>query len=460
MSVDTPPRSQIPEPSGPRGPWQRARYYASRLRPRRVAATIAWAWNILRQIWRRRRMRGGSRLTVAVDAAALWGNLTGIGWYLYRVLEHLSHHPELHLRLYGPRLAQAPQDPRPPVPLPQGPAIEWVHVECPEELTLPPWRLAELVERVRPLLAAADGNEVLFLPNFLLPGTLRLTRQPRLVTLHDLAFRLHPETLRTATLDDLTSHLPRTLSRARRIVTPTATVAQEVRQVGLAPGIDVGEILHGPGQLASQPGAERADAPADAEELPAAVPDAFVLHVGTVEPRKNLQVLFDAWRLLRERGFSPPPLVLVGGDGWKLEQLASQIAEGQQQGWLIRPGYVTNPELATLYRRARAVVFPTLYEGFGLPAVETQSAGTPLLASDIPVLREVAGEGALYCPPRDAEAWGQALERLLTSPQLAQDLIVAGHRNIQRFSWQRSAELHGQALLTLAGRDPSATEGS
>jgi len=210
-------------------------------------------------------------------------------------------------------------------------------------------------------------------------------------------------------------------------------VRDEIIEAGLAAPESVTAVHHGPGQLANvEPGLP-----------PEGTPERFALHVGTIEPRKNLAVILDAWRRLRNEGASPPTLVLCGRLGWHSEEILPQLEQGEAEGWLLRFGYVDNPQLAALYHSALFVVFPSVYEGFGLPAVEAQWAATPLICSDIPVLREVAGEAALFVPPDSPEGWAEAVQSLSEDTPQREALSQRGRDHAATFSWP------GAALETL-----------
>ncbi|HXT22464.1 MAG TPA: glycosyltransferase family 1 protein, partial [Thermoanaerobaculia bacterium] len=179
--------------------------------------------------------------------------------------------------------------------------------------------------------------------------------------------------------------------------------------------------------------------------------------VGTLEPRKNLPLLLEAWRQVSRR--SPaPPLVLCGRWGWHSGDLARAVERGAGEGWLVHLGYVAPEQLAALYRGARLLALPSLYEGFGLPIVEAFAAGVPVVASDLPVLREVAGEAALFAPPENVDAWAAALARLLADDGLRADLAARGRARAERFDWRRSAAAHVDAWCAAAlreGREPA-----
>lgn len=432
-------------PFHPRRLWARARHLAHRmgyfhlrlwvlgLSPRRIAATVRWGWGFAAAVRRRRREE---RLTVAVDVSALWEPLTGIGWYLYRLLEHLAGRDDVRLRLYGPDFIDKGDLP-PRLELPAGPAIEVMRHRVPENLSFVHYYLAEKLRRVQAWLIAADGNRVLFAPNYFLPPWFDRCRGRLVATVHDLSVERVPETMRESTRRDLARHLRRTLGRAARVLTDSETVRSEIVAAGLAAADRVAAVHLGPGVRRDRGRKAR---------VPQGTPATYVLHVGTLEPRKDLPTLFAAWRLLRRRAggagaeLEPPPLVLVGGFGWKTEELRREMADGLEEGWIVHPGYVADEEVAALYRGALLVVVASIYEGFGLPAVEAMSAGVPLLCSDIPVLREVAGEAAVYAPPRDPEAWAARLAEVLGDEGLRAELARRGLKRAPRFDWRRTAD--------------------
>ncbi len=377
-----------------------------------------------------RKRRRDQRLTVAVDVTPLWESLTGVGWYLFRILERLTHVENVAIRLYGPNQLIGEDVPDPVVRLPEGPAIEHVVYEVPHDLALRPGLLMKFMQLAEPLLVALDRNRVLFAPNYFLPRKFKFARGRVVTTIHDLGSRKVPHTLAEETLTALEDNLRRSTARAQRIITVSAAVRDELVDLGYAPREAIDVVHHGPGQLAE----------VEATEIPESVRIPYVLHVGTLEPRKNVLGLLAVWEILRGRDVDVPLLVLCGRYGWKADELRKAVGEAEAAGWALHLGYVGEGELAALYRNATLVAFPTLYEGFGLPAVEAQQAGAPLVCSDLPVLHEVAGDGAAYAPPDDPEAFADAVEALLKDPDARRSLAERGRRNAAGLSWQRAAE--------------------
>jgi alpha-1,3-rhamnosyl/mannosyltransferase len=394
--------------------------------PRRLRRTFLWLRELLGEI---RRRRAETRLTVAVDVNSFYEPLTGIGWYLHQLLVHLAAREDLRLRLYGQSLVEEdPGAPRPAVEIPQGPSIERVSYAAPDGLVVPPWRAHQILRRLAPLLAAADGNDVLFAPNFLFPPLFRFARGARVATVHDLGVRKVPWAVRPDTGAALRQRLDRTLLEADLLLTPSEAVRHELREAGVSRD-RVRAIHHGTGLVAEDAGGQ----------TPARTPPRYALHVGTVEPRKNVSLLLAAWRLLPARRAGPPPLVLCGGFGWRAEAVRREIAAAEREGWVVHLGYVGLDELAALYRGAELVALPSLYEGFGLPAVEAMKAGAPLVASDLPVLREVAGEAALYAPPDRPDLWAERISELLADPERRERMKRKGLERARLFDWNRAA---------------------
>ena len=401
-----------------------------------VRETLHWTWSILASTLR---PGAGGRLTVAVDVDCFWDRLTGVGWYLFEILEHLSEAEDIRLRLYGQTLFPYRTDPQPVVAPPRGSAIELVSFPVPEwiprrvMLRLKPW--------LEPLVLALQRNAVLFAPNYVLPPKFRFARGAVVVVIHDLAYRRFSWTLQDETRAVLDAQWRRNLARAREVVTVSQAVRDELLAAEPLDPDRVTAIHHGPGHLSRQ----------DGGEPPEGLPRRYILHVGTIEPRKNVELLLAVWQQWVAENPSAPALVLCGRSGWKSDDLHGMLARAEADGWLRRPGYVDDAALAALYRHALAVVCPSLHEGFGLPVVESMAAGTPVVASDIPVFREVAGDAAVLLPVDDAGAWRRTLIELSADTAMRERLGALGRERAGTFDWSTAAALTRGVLRRAAG---------
>jgi glycosyltransferase involved in cell wall biosynthesis len=166
----------------------------------------------------------------------------------------------------------------------------------------------------------------------------------------------------------------------------------------------------------------------------------YFLFVGTIEPRKNLLVLLEAFRLFRERVSEEIQLVIVGGEGWKSKDFFSALEHHPFKADIIRPGYVPAIDLPALYSSAIAFVYPSKYEGFGLPILEAASCGTAIITADNSSLMEVGGPGALYFRTSDSDALASRMETLHSDQDLRNDMGGKCLVHAEQFTWDRFAE--------------------
>lgn len=254
-----------------------------------------------------------------------------------------------------------------------------------------------------------------------------------ITTIHDMTYVRYPEMMNQKNLRRIRRDFEYSLERSARILTVSEFSKREIMELLHIPAEKISVVYNAPALRE-----EAADFETVAEKYQ--IDDPYILYVGTIEPRKNLMRLLKAFRLMKKEQGIEHKLVLAGGSGWRnkeVYQMAESLPCAQD---VIFTGYVSEGEKSALYRHAAVFAFPTLYEGFGIPVLEAQSCGVPVLTSDCASLPEVGGEGALYVNPYDEKAIAQGLWKLLTDRELAEKLVRAGYENRKRFSWERSAE--------------------
>jgi glycosyltransferase involved in cell wall biosynthesis len=291
------------------------------------------------------------------------------------------------------------------------------------------------------LEVAAHPPDVLFVPSHVLP---LFTRPPAVVTVHDLGYlhfpQAHPPRQRRY-LNWSTRHNART---ARVVIADSeATRGDLVAHYGV-PARKI---------VVAYPGPEPGLAPVRDAQAIAAVKRRYgiwgdyFLHVGTLQPRKNLARLIQAFANLLAAAPQPNvQLVLAGKKGWLYGDLFSQARRLELEGRVLFPGYVDEADKSALLSGALAYVLPSLYEGFGFPALEAQVCETPLVCANTSSLPEVAGDAALLVDPLDVDALAGAMARLLNDTSLRANLVARGRRNCARFSWRACAETVMAAL--------------
>ncbi len=173
----------------------------------------------------------------------------------------------------------------------------------------------------------------------------------------------------------------------------------------------------------------------------------IILFIGTLEPRKNLVRLVEAFNKLRNDGISAT-LVLAGKWGWQSEPIKQAIESSQFNQDIKILGYLKNINKNSLYKQARVFAFPTLYEGFGLPPLEAMANGVPVVTSNVSSLPEVVGDAAILVNPKNTEEIYWALKKIITNPEVAEDLINKGYVQVKKFSWEEAVRKTLDALIT------------
>jgi glycosyltransferase involved in cell wall biosynthesis len=307
-----------------------------------------------------------------------------------------------------------------------------VHAAVP---TARPARLAW--EQLRaPALAARLGIDVWHGPHYTIPLRLQI---PAVTTIHDLTFFDHPEWHERAKVAFFRRMIPASAARAATIVAVSGLTARAIEEV-LAPTAPVLTIAHGVDHERFRP-APLGD-PADMALLdPLGVRPPYVAFVGTIEPRKAVPTLVEAFA--RVAGDHPGVrLVLGGADGWGTEEARAAIAGSGVATRVVRVRWVPDEALPALLRQAAAVAYPSHEEGFGLPALEALACGAPLVTSAESPMAEFAGPAALLVPAGNAGALAWALNRLLTDTELTGRLREEGPKAAAAHTWEGSARLH------------------
>jgi glycosyltransferase involved in cell wall biosynthesis len=279
------------------------------------------------------------------------------------------------------------------------------------------------------------GLNLLHAMAFVAPFSLCLpwARLPFVVTVYDLTFRRYPEHLPASRRLYLRYLTALSCRHAQRVIAISQSTANDlVNLLGVSPAkIDL-----------AIPGVDQSFRPLPKPEVEAwrqarGLPAKFLLFLGTHEPRKNLAMLVEAYSRI------PPaqriPLVLAGGKGWMNQALETALAAPALAGWVQQPGFLPDSDLVWWYNAAQALVYPSLFEGWGLPITEALACGTPALVSDISSLPEAVGDTGLRLPPHDADAWASAMLQASSDDAWRAEQGERGRAYVSRFTWQNTA---------------------
>jgi glycosyltransferase involved in cell wall biosynthesis len=273
------------------------------------------------------------------------------------------------------------------------------------------------------------------------------TRRPLVITIHDLSFFLYPELFPRGNRLYLQVGTRRSAQQAVSIIADSQSTRRDIQEILGVSRSRVEVIYPGVG-----PEMRPID---DAERLASlrarySLPERFILCVATLEPRKNILVLLEAMALLGEQSDLPHRLVVAGGKGWFYETLEARVQALGLQDRVLFPGFVPDGELPIWYSAAELFVYPSRYEGFGLPPLEAMACGTPVIVSDQSSLPEVVGHAGVQLPPDDPALWAQTIAELLASPARLEAMREAGLERTRSFGWdataRATAELYRQVL--------------
>jgi glycosyltransferase involved in cell wall biosynthesis len=362
----------------------------------------------------------GFGLQIVVDGSGLARPRAGVGVYTTQIL-HAMHvdRPDSRMTVFGP---------------PGG----FVHVPRAGYRPMPRTRLIgrhmqwpALIRQLKP--------DAYFGPAGVLP--LGDVGCPSVITVHDLAIYRNSGWFPGRQPLSTRYVVPRSVLRADVVIAVSENTAQDVVDVFGIPRSKIEVVPHGVASTFSPMGAE--DLAAARARLK--LPERFILFVGTIEPRKNLETLLEAWAMMRDR----PDLVVVGAWGWHYEPIRERM---ERMGPRLHHVDGLDPaDLPAVYNLARVLAHPAWYEGFGLPPLEAMACGTPVVVSDRSSLPEVVDGAGLVVPADQPDEWRKALERVVGDTDLAADLKRRGILRAAQFSWARAATLTWQAIDTAVG---------
>ena len=314
-----------------------------------------------------------------------------------------------------------------------------------------PWVRIAWEQAALPARLTRAGVDLLHAPAHAMPASARV---PSIVTVHDLSFFRMPEAFPAAKARYLQLAMRHAARRADALLAVSAFTKRELVALLGVPAERVHVVHNGVDPHCRV-------LPADevaAWRRAAGLPERFLLALGTLQPRKNLSTLIEAYALLRARLPEAPDLVLAGAPGWGDSGLARRAEALGLGPHLHLPGFVPEADLPLLYNAASLLAFPSWYEGFGLPVLEAMACGTPCLVADAGSLPEVAGAAAPALPPGDPAAWARAMADLLATPERQAALRAAGLERAGEFSWARTAAGTAEVYREVLARQAAAAK--
>lgn len=284
-----------------------------------------------------------------------------------------------------------------------------------------------------PVERLAGASDIFHSPDFTLPP---LDKARGVVTIHDLSFLKLPQYADPGLREYLTARTPDAAARASRILADSENTRRDVIELLKVPQEKVSVVYAGV-EPRFRPVRDPARLQAVRERYQ--LPELFVLFVGTIEPRKNLGRLISAYAEMRRQTGLPHALILGGGKGWLSDDIYEQVKREGLEEDVRFPGYIDDADLPALYTLADLFVFPSLYEGFGLPPLEAMACGAPVVASRNSSLPEALGAAPLYVDAEDTDGLADAMARVLGDATLRLRLADLGRAQAARFTWDGAA---------------------
>lgn len=366
-------------------------------------------------------------MRIALNATPLLSPLTGIGHYTHQLIIGLQDKPEISLDLfYATKWSTEVKN----KPIPAINFIKSLIKRCIPRSHSTARYLQQYAFSHGPSLKQTNlYHEPNFLP-FRYKG-------PTIITAHDLSWIRFPETHPIERVRAMNRFFEPGLNRSNLIITPSLFTKNELIDVFGIPKEKIRPIYLGVEPSFCPQTAQETEASLTKHNL---VHGQYILSVGTLEPRKNLEKTLNAYMQLPQVMRKHYPLIIVGMKGWKTSPLEQKIEPLIRSGEIRLLGYLTREDLVSITAGALTLVYPSIYEGFGLPPLEAMSCGVPVISSNISSLPEVIGDGGILINPQDTDELKEAMETLISSPDIRTIYAKKALEKSQTFSWKRCVE--------------------
>lgn len=366
-------------------------------------------------------------MRIGVDYTAAINQSAGIGRFVRCLFEAVTRIDQQNEYV----LLHAAPEPGRPVQVPSGPNVSRRELRFRERVMNALWHRLNVPLPVDLLTGPID---IFHAPDFVLPP---VRHAKTILTIHDLAFLLHPECADQRLRAYLEQVVPRSVARADYIIADSENTRNDVICLLDA---DPDRVFVIPGGVEPRFRPASSESVADVRQA-YGLDGPYILAVGVIEPRKNFPRLIEAYTRFRRKAGFRHQLVIAGGRGWLSDETFREAERSAYSGDIRFTGFVPEERLPALYTGADVFAYPSLYEGFGLPVLEAMACGTPVICANTSSLPEFAGDAAVLIPPDDPGAIANALETVCGEDGLRHQLHERGYARAREYRWERSAEM-------------------
>ena len=375
-------------------------------------------------------------MKIGIDIRVIGKNRTGDEVYFFNLVKNLAAtDKENEYRLYTDRDPKDDSDSAREIKkLELGPNFKIIFLNSPNRFWWNLWTLPKYLKK-----NPVDIFHTQYIAPFWLPKKIKLV-----LTIHDISFNFFPEYIKKTDLFFLRMLIPRSIRRADKIITVSASEQKQIIDFYKIPPEKIDFTYNGVDfEKFSQ---NYSDKQKEALRKKYNLPEKFLLYLGTLQPRKNIPVIIEAIKSLNIK------LVLAGNrDARNFDQKIDEaIKKNGLQDKIIFPGWIDEKDKPILLQMAECFVFPSLYEGFGIPIIEAMAASLPVVCSDIPVLREIGKNAALFCDPKNSQQFAENISKILDDQSLREKLVRSGIETAQKFTWPKTAEKTLEIYASLA----------
>ncbi len=359
------------------------------------------------------------KLKIGFDGYPFLEPLTGIGVYSYNILKNLSKYDDIRINLYGKTF------------LCENEKSFYIKIDGLKNLRArihgissnffpnPNFWLNLSEKILTPLFISIDDNDLFFAPNYFPPPNFKI-KDKIICTVHDCTFKVYPEYLQEETLNNLNKYLPEMIYKGEKIICDSNSTKKDLINYFKVDEKRLKVIYLGSEKLNFN---EK-----EIKEKP------YLLFVSTIEPRKNLKNIIEAFKILKEKNY-PFHFYIIGKIGWKCEDILREVLESPYKNFIHHLSYVRKEELGNYYKNGFCLLFPSYYEGFGLPILESFQFGCPVITSNKSSLPEVGGDACLYVET-DPKSIFDGIVKLWNDEDLRKELINKGFERVKIFNWE------------------------
>lgn len=381
-------------------------------------------------------------MKISFDVQLLMKNRrTGIGWFAENILRKLPHSEDCDYQLNCFTFGYKPEQLRSIEKFKQN---GYVLRKCKWFNDILFRIVSNFMNLPYYLFFGKDSNITVFFNYIIPPGV----KGRKVVFIYDMVYKAHPETVRSRTKYMLNSALKKSCDRADHIITISNFSKQEIIKYLKIPENKISIVNCGVDLSIFHPNYEEEEILKTIKKY--RLPRNYLLYLGTLEPRKNIERLVQAYFLLKTENPNVPKLVVAGGKGWLYTSIFEIVKSLQMEQDIIFTDYVEQEDVPVLLKGALAFLFPSIYEGFGMPPLEAMACGTPVLVSNAASLPEVVGDAGIFVDPYSIESIKNGIEIMVKDENLRINLSRKGLQRAKRFTWDNSVKIFQSILKQMS----------